>query len=550
MPSSSLWSRARFLSVATTKTTKRVCIVGSGPSGFYAAKYLNERAPDEHTTIKVDILERLPVPYGLVRYGVAPDHPEVKSVESTFAKLASDPSRHVRFFGNVHVGGDIDDVTAEASPAAAAAPARVTLAALRAVYDAVILAYGASGDKPLGLGEGRYTNIASARQFVNWYNGYPDHSWARDLSAVTDVVIIGNGNVALDCARILSKCPADLAATDITREALEALGKSAVRRVSVVGRRGAAQASFTIKEARELTKISGAQCRILPSELTMSLGAASLQEVAESRPKARIIELLRGIAADTSDSLDTAGSDEETTDAVTAAGKRHIDLRFLLRPAELLPHPSDSTRISAVRMVRTELSGQAHRQAVRDTAPTLNFPCSSPSFSSSSSTHTHTPAPTPTPTLTLPCQLLLTSVGYQSEPMPGAPFNPSSHTVPNSIGRVADSPGLYVVGWLKRGPTGIIASAVTDAKETVHAVLEDMRTGASDQGHLPGGSSDGYGAQESRPDPIDALPALRGPQVVSWEAYQRLDAFEREHGGAKPREKITSVAEMLRRSRS
>lgn len=501
------WTRSlSSLSAASTVSSarlRRVCIVGSGPAGFYAAKYLADKG------VRVDLLEKLPVPFGLVRYGVAPDHPEVKSVESTFAKVAAEGN--VRFFGNVAVGS-------EALP----------LAALRRAYDGVILAYGASTDRPLGLGEGAYSNVVSARQFVNWYNGYPDHAWAPDLSAIESVVIVGNGNVALDCARILAKRPEDLAATDIAAGALAELRRSAVRRVSVVGRRGAAQASFTIKELRELTRLAGVRCRLSADELALSLNAASEQEVRESRPRTRIIELLQSIAGaadqghgESKEGVGDAGEkEEEELEEVC----REVDLRFLLRPTALQAHLSYPSRVAAVVLARTALSGEAHAQAVA--------------------------AAQPPSTVTLPCQLVLASVGYQSQAMEGAPFCERTHTVPNVQGRVLGCPGLYAVGWLKRGPTGIIASAVGDAKETVAAVLADLETEASAYTGSTsigrGGPSSGRDGRQGDVDPVAALAALRAPGVVTWADFLRLDAHERASGGPKPREKSVSVAEMLR----
>jgi len=479
----------------------RTAIVGSGPAGFYAAKYLAE------ANVSVDILERLPVPFGLVRYGVAPDHPEVKSVESTFAAVAANPA--VRFFGNVEVGQ------------------AVSVSELQAAYDGVILAYGASQDQPLGLkGEGEMTNVLPARALVNWYNGHPDSYETGDVvgnllrsKTVEHVVIVGNGNVALDCARILAKDAAALAPTDITQSALNTLARttSALKSISIVGRRGVAQAAFTIKELRELTRLPRVRVRVLPDELEASLTEASTQEVSSSRPRTRIMELLRGLVSSESCTGGAAGVD--------------INLRFLLRPAELVPSEADAKQVGAVRLQRTALTGPANQQRAIDVG-----------------------TPNANATLQLPCDLLLSSVGYRSLSLPGVPWDERRSIVPNSGGRVvpragadvddgcAETKGLYVVGWLKRGPTGIIASAVGDAKETVQAVLRDLEP-----------LSLAHAA--SRPDPASTLPCLAGAGAgaVSWGQYLLIDESERAAGQrlspAKPREKLTSVGDMMQIAR-
>jgi len=273
--------RHRMLSSGTSTDSDgarpHIAIVGSGPSGFYTAKYLL----DKHPSIRVDLLEKLPVPYGLVRYGVAPDHPEVKNVIATFREVAK--NERFRFFGNIeltkdsgagtgttpqHVGNQIDILT------------------LQSKYSGVVLACGAEEDLSLGIANEHSTGVLSARSFVNWYNGHPDYSHIGDqldLSKITDVVIIGQGNVAVDCARILCKDVYDLEKTDITLQAIEKLKKSSVRNVTMVGRRGAVQASFTIKELRELTKLSceehDHQVNIVISDEDMqrSLNVASLK---------------------------------------------------------------------------------------------------------------------------------------------------------------------------------------------------------------------------------------------------------------------------------
>lgn len=503
----------KFSSAAETVADRRVCIVGSGPAGFYAAKYLVEQKIMKNVTIKVDIIEKLPIPFGLVRYGVAPDHPEVKSVETTFVKVAANPN--VRYFGNVEVGRK--PLNGEPS---------VNVNDLEQVYDAVILAYGAAEDRHVGLvGEEKFSNVLPARRFVNWYNGHPEQRF--DVSGLVEkakhVVIIGNGNVALDCARVLAAEKDSLACTDIVPAALESLSKAALslKSISIIGRRGAVQASFTIKELRELmNELPRARVRILSEEMELSLSQASLLEVESSRPKSRIMDLLH-VAANRDNEL---GGGAVEKDSGHREALLDINLRFLLRPTELHPAPASTDtesgdKLESITFHRTTLSGPAHGQQAKDK--------------------------TPPEKITLPCDLLLTSVGYRSLPLHGVPWNETSHTVPNVSGRVT-APlqgvgGLYVVGWLKRGPTGIIASAVGDAKETVQAVLHDLGAGCAE--------SSTSRADNSSLDPVERIPALKAASVISWKEYGRIDEHEKSLGAAtappKPRLKLTLIDDML-----
>ena len=471
----------RFLSHVAVPGPK-VAIVGSGPAGFYTAKYLL----DKHATLSVDILEALPTPFGLVRHGVAPDHPEVKSVMSTFTEVAE--HHRCRFFGNVRVGG-----------------AQVPLENLQRAYDVVVLAYGAASDAALGVSGEDLPGVMSARAFVNWYNGHPAYrDLAVDLSITRRVVIIGQGNVAIDCARILAKRPDDLACTDIAPHALATLRRSAVEDIVVIGRRGHVQAAFTIKEIRELTKIDGCALHISEAELAAGKTTASDAEVTDNRPKLRIVELLAKIAADGGGGGAGAGAPPAT---------KAVRLRFLLSPTDIV---ADNGAVAAINLSHNRLEGEAHRQRAVPTGTVER----------------------------LPCQFVLKSVGYTSEPLAGAPFDGRTRTVPNVAGRVVERvtegapdlapvPGLYVSGWLKRGPSGIIGTNITDAKETVMCILEDLR------------AAEGRPAT-SRPP----LAALGAPEVVTWADYQRIDQEERARGEAlappKPREKICSVGELLR----
>lgn len=492
----------------------RICIVGSGPSGFYSAKYLIE----SNSSIHVDIIDRVPTPFGLIRYGVAPDHPEVKSVISTFSEVASNP--RVRFYGNITVGRDISVKT------------------LLSKYSGVILAYGASSDRKLNIpGEDDTHGVLSARTFVNWYNAHPDYANLPLLTTLGDkegyafhhphrksiqnVVIIGQGNVAVDCARILCKSYQDLAATDISTNFLSAFHPKAtdiniqesdltitnnisisnnVKNVYVTGRRGAAQASFTIKEIRELTKIPYVKAEILESDLVDSLTEATKVELTANKPKNRIFELLKAIS---------------TLESKDFKYEKNIHFRFLLAPKRILSD-TDSGWVTGVEFERQVLVGPAHRQQCEGTGQLV----------------------------TIPCDLLLRSIGYAATQIDteSIPFDPTTSTVPSIAGRAVRSmtsealPGLYVTGWLKRGPTGIIGSNIPDAKETVTSVLEDL-------------TSVVLVAQPD--DPIDCpeMKSVFETKAVTWQDFCRIDAYEMSQGGncvpKKVREKMTSLGAML-----
>ena len=271
--------RYRMMSSSGTSAYPHIAIVGSGPSGFYTAKYLLDR----HPSIHVDLLEKLPVPYGLVRYGVAPDHPEVKNVIATFNEVAK--NERFRFFGNIELTKDVAQPL-HRSPSQQHIANQIDVSTLQAKYSGVVLACGAEEDLSLDIANEDSAGVLSARSFVNWYNGHPDYTHIGDrfdLSKITDVVIIGQGNVAVDCARILCKDMYDLERTDITLQAVEKLKNSRVKNVTMIGRRGAVQSSFTIKELRELTKLSCQEHKhhvnivISEEDMQQSLNVASLK---------------------------------------------------------------------------------------------------------------------------------------------------------------------------------------------------------------------------------------------------------------------------------
>jgi ferredoxin/flavodoxin---NADP+ reductase len=437
----------------------RVAVVGSGPAGIYAAAALTRS-----DGVTVDVLDRLPAPYGLVRYGVAPDHVKMKSVDVALRKVLEQPS--VRFLGNVDVGLD------------------VTLDELRRHYDAVIFATGAAVDRRLDVPGEDLTGSFSATDFVAWYSGHPDAELDRFALNARRVVVIGVGNVAVDVARVLSKTAAELSPTDVPGHVLEVLEASAVEEVIMVGRRGPAQAKFTTKELRELGELANADVLVDPAEL-------ELDEPTEAMVQAdgtlrRNLEVLR----------DWAGRMPE-------GRPRRLRLRFWLRPVEVLGVDA----VSGVRFERSLLVDGGRLVGTGDTTD-------------------------------LPADMVLRSVGYRGLPLPGLPFDERASVVPHDRGRVLTEggplPGVYVAGWVKRGPIGVIGTNKSDATDTVAALLAD----APD---LPR-------ARERDPDALPALLLDRGVRAVEWAGWEAIDAAERDLGAARgcPRVKIADRATLLR----
>ena len=381
-----------------------VAVVGSGPAGFYTADALLR---SEEPKVEVDVLDRLPTPWGLVRLGVAPDHENIKAVSRAFEKTAARPG--FRFFGNVEVGST------------------VTHDELVAIYDAVVYTVGAQTDRRLGIPGEDLPGSWPATAFVAWYNGHPDF---QDLEFDLDcerVVVIGNGNVAIDCARMLALTADELASTDTTDEASAAICASGVREILMLGRRGPVQAAFTPPELKELGELAGAEPVVDPADLV--LDPASEAELEADRERARRnVDLLQEYAAQ------------------EPQGKpRRIVLRFLTSPVAIL----GDDRVEGVEVVRNELVVEDGRVVARPTGETE----------------------------VIPAGLVLRSVGYKGVPLAGVPFDERSGTIPNERGRVAGAERTYVAGWIKRGPSGVIGTNKKDATETVELLLEDARAG-------------------------------------------------------------------------
>ena len=432
-------------------TVLRVAVVGSGPSGVYTAQCLvqQSRMPD----VRVDVLDRLPCPYGLVRYGVAPDHEKIKSLQNSLRTVLE--HERITFLGNVQVGGE-----------------GLTPDRLGELYHAVVYCVGAATDRGLGVPGEDLPGSHSATEFVSWYSAHPDSAADNFALRARSVVVIGVGNVAVDVARILARSAEDLRPTDVPHPTLGALAGSRVREVHMAGRRGPSQARFTTKELRELGGLPGARVVVDTAELALDPAYASAGAPADSpvplpAVARRNIEVLRGWAeAD----VPAAGPDPVRT----------IHLRFFLRPVELLERDG---RVAGVRFARTAPDGGG---GIKDTGTYEE----------------------------IDAQLVLRAVGYRGLPLPGLPFDPARGTVPHLAGRVlrdgVPSPGEYVAGWIKRGPTGVIGSNRSCAKETVASLLDDAPL-------LEG--------RPTAPDPVAAMRAW-GLRPVEWEGWQSIERAE------------------------
>eukprot|EP00743_Colponemidia_sp_Colp-15_P005721 GILK01006151.1.p1 GENE.GILK01006151.1~~GILK01006151.1.p1 ORF type:complete len:460 (-),score=67.19 GILK01006151.1:50-1429(-) len=452
----------------------RFGIVGSGPAGFYTAKYLLKEVPN----CRIDIYDRLPHPYGLVRTGVAPDHPEVKNVTHDFDKVATD--ERCRFIGNVHVGRDI------------------TVPEMRSMYSALVFSCGASEDRRLGIPGEDLKGVHSARSFVNWYNGHAEYAEREfGLDQTDTAVIIGQGNVAIDCARILSKTVDELRHTDIAEHALEALSKSTIKRVHVVGRRGPVQAAFTMKELREVTKLDVCEAVVSQEDMFNGFTAASEEEIKEERARKRIYELLKTVA----------------DKAPNTQASRHLYIRFLLNPLCFVATSDDPTKLSVAQFEKTRLEGLPGDQRAVGTGVIEEISCG----------------------------LVLRSIGYRSLPIPDLPFDVRRAVIPNVQGRVVNAgehiPGVYCVGWLKRGPSGIIGTNITDAQDTVASLVEDLQAGKVE-----------IKAQHTGFEEASKLLSARKSLWVSFEEWLKISREEEARGAVlgKPRSKITRIDEMLK----
>lgn len=445
----------------------RIAVIGAGPAGFYATGHLL----DADAAIEVDLYDRLPTPWGLVRGGVAPDHPKIKAVSKVFEKIAEKPG--FRMFGNVEIGRDL------------------THEELMRHYDAVIYAYGAQADRRMGIPGEDLPGSLPATAFVAWYNGHPDF---RDLDpdlSVERAIVIGNGNVAVDVARMLVLAPDELAPTDTADHAIGAFAGSAITDVVIAGRRGPLQAAYTNPELLELGELELADVVVDPAEAALDpLSAEDLARAAQ--PEQRNVETVLEYAR-----------------RARTAKPRTVTLRYLVSPVEI----RGDGRVEEIVLVRNRLE-RADDGTLRAVATDA--------------------------TETIACGLVLRSVGYRGLPVEGVPFDERRCTIPHAEGRALDAdgrpvPGVYCTGWIKRGPSGVIGTNKKDAVETADALLADLAAG-----RLPVPA-------EPTVTAVEALLADHRPDAIGYGHWQAIDTHERALGEpqGRPRVKICSWDELL-----
>jgi len=448
-------------------SAKRVAIVGSGPAAFYSAMELLRH---DDPMVSVDMLERLPTPYGLVRGGVAPDHEKIKSVTKIFERAAGHP--RFRFFGNVEFGKDLQRLE------------------LLEHYHAVIYAFGSRTDRHLNIIGETLQGSHAATEFVGWYNGHPDYRHHQFDLTSKRVAIIGMGNVAIDCARILCQDPENLAKTDIAQHALEALRQSEVEEVFLIGRRGPVQAAFTPAEVRELLHLPKVDAVMRASDL--ELDDHSKEELSKASRNTKLnMEILQQIH-----------------DQGDRGNPRKLHLCFLISPTKI----EGSERVKGLELVHNEIvkEGGVLRAKATDEVMHLNV------------------------------DMVFRSIGYMGEATPGLPFDDRRGTLPNDQGQLLDGVGgkllnqEYTAGWIKRGPSGVIGTNKQDATETVSRLKKNWQTSPTPQPKLV------------QHDLLDLLKKKK-IEFVSFEDWKKLDKFEIEQGqqNGKSRHKICEVQEML-----
>ncbi|MDA1353525.1 MAG: FAD-dependent oxidoreductase [bacterium] len=448
------------MNLAESTSPLRVAIIGSGPSGFYAAEALFKTG----MSVTVDMFERLPTPFGLLRGGVAPDHQRMKSIASAYEKIAMNDGFH--FFGNVCIGRDL------------------TIEELRHYYDALIFACGTESDRKLGIPGEDLPGSHTATEFVGWYNGHPDYQSRQfDLSQKA-VAIIGQGNVAIDVTRILAKSPSELMSSDITENALVALRNSNVEDIYLIGRRGAAQAAFTQLEIQEMGELDESE----PVVPELELNDADRDEIAANNKARKNIEVL-----------------ERFFNSSLSGKKKRVHVLFLKSPVAI----EGNGRVERLVLEKNALSGEAGSQRAQGIGETE----------------------------TLNVGLVFRSIGYRGLPMPGVPFDPARGVFPNEGGRILDEGkpvcGMYVTGWIKRGPSGVIGTNRKDSIETVQTLIDDIPSLKP--------------ADKRDSDDLQSLLLERGVKVLTFSHWQTIDKLEREAGEkvGKPREKFTSLTDIL-----
>lgn len=441
----------------------RVAVVGSGPSGFFAADALFRALPE----VQVDMFERFPVPFGLVRHGVAPDQDKIKSVVRAFARIAGRP--HFEFFGNVEIGTDL------------------TVEELHTFYDAVILATGAVEPRQLGIPGEELPGSHTSTEFVGWYNGHPEFSQADYDFSHERAVVVGNGNVALDVARVLAKGAEGLRHTDIPAYALEALAESQVREIVILGRRGPVQCRFTMGELRALREMDHVQIVYPTSERQLSDTSRAELDGGDPMTK-RVYTLLEGFEHE-----------------IDPASERRIVFRFLRSPLRL----EGDGKLERIVLMHNRLAGEPGSQWPVETGETE----------------------------TIETGLVVACLGYRGVRIPGLPFDEEAGIIPNRDGRVLENdeplPGFYVSGWIKHHARGVIGDTKFDSAKTVESLVRDLPT-------LPKAPAR---TTEALTDYL-ASKDIRGVDFDQWEQLD-LEEISRGESAGKKREKFTHIGDML-----
>lgn len=450
---------------------------------MFACDALLTWADKNEREIVVDLFDTLPVPFGLLRHGVAPDHPRIKGIANNLWKIGQDP--RIRFLGNVHFGTDI------------------TVEDLRRHHHAAIFATGALADRSMGIPGEELSGSYGAAQFVTWYDGHPDAHPEWDLTAER-AAVVGVGNVALDIARMLVRTPEQLEATDIPEHVRTGFGTTAARTVSVIGRRGPARAKFTTLELREMDKVEGVTMVVEPAELDDDDDAAAREHRESDRRAGQIYAVLEKWAEAQKDAGHTSA--DEAEEAALAQGHKVVRFRFHRSPVEIL---GEDGRVTGLRLERTEPDGTG----IRMTGETEE----------------------------LELDAVYRAVGYRSAALEGVPFDDATATIPNTTGRVLDGldgepiPGLFTAGWIKRGPSGVIGTNRSCASESVTELVSDLEAGLLPDPESPD------------PQSVRALLESRGVSVVDGIAWAAIDSREKEIGEAAGRErtKLPGRDEML-----
>ena len=433
-----------------------IAIIGSGPAGYYTAEAAQKHWGER---VRIDIFDRLPVPYGLIRSGVAPDHQSIKGVSRRYEAVAL--SENVRFIGNVSVGSDI------------------AIAELEQLYDAVVLATGAPNDRKLGIPGDDLGNVFGSAGFVGWYNGHPQFAALDPDLSGGNAVVIGNGNVALDVARILAKTAPEFTGSDIVGHALEQLGASKLSHVTILGRRGPHQIAMTPKELGELAHLARACPRVDPADLPPDTEDMMLEP-----GQRKAVTHLRSFAA--------------IPESFRASHDFEVEFDFFASPRRLIGGGGpNGQNVTGIEIERTRLEGE---RAVGTGE-----------------------------LYTIPASLVVACIGYQTSPIPGVPFDETAGRFANDEGRIL--PGLYCVGWARRGPSGTIGTNRPDGFSVVDKIAEDFNGDSGKEG------GDGF----------DLLARARGLSVVEFHDWQKIEEAEvaRAREGA-PREKFVAVDAMIK----